>query len=258
MMKKLILLSFILLTAVHTAAAKDVRFVQVAEAEYNPNNKIKLVRCVDDINTLKNIDFVVFTGDNISSAHKEYLKEFLKEIRKIKFPVYIVIGDRDVSKEKGLNKETYREEVFKNLGLGQSLKTNYKFKKGGIVFIVADGAKEFVTAENGYYKQNTITWLDKELSKNKDKKVIIIQHFPLIKGKISANNTYKAELYTEMLSKHSNVEAIIAGHFKQNSEEIINGVNHIITPSYSITGEYKIFDIPEYSDTIYTQLRHVD
>ena len=258
MMKKLLILSFILLNTVLSASARDIRFIQVAEAQYSPATKEKLVRCVNDINTLKNVDFVVFSGDNISAARKEYLKEFLKEVKKLKFPVYIVIGDRDVSKEKGLNKETYREETFKTLGFGQSFKPNYKFKKGEIVFLVADGAKEFVTAENGYYKQDTLDWLNKQLTKNKDKKVIIIQHFPIIKGEISANNTYKAELYKEMLAKHTNVEAIIAGHFKKNSEQVIDGVNHIISPSYSITGEYKIFDIPEGSDTIYTQLRHVD
>ena len=258
MIKKLLLLSFVFIQCALISQAKDLRFIQVAEAQYSPENKDSVIKCIDDINTLKKVDFVVFTGDNIAAARKEYLKDFLKEVKKLKFPVYIVIGDRDVSKEKKLNKETYREEVFKSLGFGQSLKPNYTFRKNGIVFIVADGAKEFVTAPNGYYKQNTVDWVDKQLIKNQKHKVIILQHFPLVDSDTPANNTYKSEIYKDMLAKHTNVTAIIAGHFKENSEQTINGINHIVTPSYSITGEYKIFDIPEDGDTIYTQLRHVD
>ncbi len=258
MIKKIILLSIIFFNIVLTVSAKDLRFVQVAEVMYTTENSAPLTNCINDINTLKNIDFVVFTGDNIAAARIEYLKGFLKEVKKLNYPVYIIIGDKDVSKEKGLNKETYREEVFKSLGFGQSFSPNYTFKKGNVRFIAADGAKEFVTASNGYYKQNTVDWIDKMLTKYQKDNVIILQHFPLIKGDIPANNTYKVELYTNMLNKHSNVFAIIAGHFKKNEEQLINNVNHIITPSYSITGEYKILDIPEGSDVIYTQLRHVD
>ncbi len=258
MIKKIFIIIFFFLNTALVSIAKDLRFVQVAEVQYSPDNKDSIVKCIADINTLKNVDFVVFTGDNIASANIEYLRAFLKEIKKIKFPVYIIIGDRDVAKDKGLNKETYREEVFKNLGFGQSLKPNYKFKKHGIVFIVADGAKEFVTGPNGYYKQNTIDWIDKQLTKYQNNKVIILQHFPLVEGNVAANNTYKAEIYKDMLSKHTNVIAIIAGHFKENNEQVIDGITNIITPSYSTTREYKIFDIPETHDMIYTQLRHVD
>ena len=225
---------------------------------YSPETSEKLQKCVDDINTLKKIDFVIFTGDNISNAKKEYLKGFLKEVKRLNPPVYFVIGDRDVSKEKGLNKDTYREEVFKNIGWMQSLQPNYVFKKRGLVFIVVDGAKEFVTAPNGYYKQNTVDWLDKKLNRYKDKKVVILQHFPLLSGETPANNTYKTELYYEMLKNHSNVLAIIAGHFKKNDEQVKDGITHIVAPAYYITGEYKIIDIPESYDAIYTQLRHVE
>lgn len=241
-----------------TATAKDVRFVQVTEAMYSPNNIDSINKCVEDINTLKNVDFVVFTGDNISTPRKDLLRAFLKSVKKIKAPVYVVIGDRDVSKEKGLNKDSYREECFKYLGWRQSLKPNYVFKKNGMVFIVVDGAKEFVTANNGYYKQTTLDWLDEKLTDNKNKKVVLIQHFPIIKGSIAEKNTYKSALYQKLLEKHDNILAIISGHFGINQESSSNNVFHIITPSYSTTGNYKIFDIPESKDFVYTQLRHVE
>lgn len=257
MLKKvLIVLGLVFITTLNAEA--DIRFIQVAESAVSPTNTTNLKKCVQDINTIKNVDFVVFTGDNIANARKDNLKAFLKITRKIKAPVYITIGDKDVSKAKGVNKESYREECLKYLGFGQALKSNYVFKKKGIVFIVADGAKEFFPAPNGYYKEETIDWLDKQLTKYKNKDVIILQHFPILDGDVKEYNTYKAVLYKDMLEKHSNVKAIIAGHFNTNKEEVHNDVLHVITPSFNSSNQYKIFDIISENNEIYSQLRHVE
>lgn len=247
-----------LLFSILKVSAQDIRFVQVAEALYSTQDSNAIQKCVEDINSLKKIDFVVFTGDNISSAKKENLRGFLKLVKPLKPKTYIVIGDRDVSKEKGLNKETYREECFKYLGFGQNLSSNYVFKKKGIVFIVVDGAKEFVTATNGYYKQDTLDWLDNKLTKYSKKKVVILQHFPLEESAESERNTYKAHLYTELLKKHENVLVVVNGHYGVNSEKLIDDKLHVITPSYASSKQYKVFDIPASKDFVYTQLRHVD
>ena len=251
--------TFCLMIGIATSVvASDIRFVQVAEMSYAPDKQPILEACVEDINTLKNIDFVVFTGDNILSAKKDYLRGFLRTVKRLKSPVYLVIGDRDVSKEKGLNKESYREESLLFLGFGQSLNPNYVFKKKGVVFIVVDGAKEFITAQNGYYKKDTLEWLDKQLTKYHNKNVVIIQHFPLIDGDVAERNAYKIDLYREMLAKHSNVSMVVSGHYNQNVEIVKDGVFHVVTPSYSSTKEYKVFDIPANQTDVYTQLRHVE
>ena len=257
MIKKFLIILGLCFITTQTVNA-DVRFIQVAEAGVTTANKAILKKCVKDINSIKNIDFVIFTGDNIANARKENLREFLKITRKINSPVYLAVGDKDVSKGKGLNKDSYREECLKYLGFGQSLKTNYAFKKNGYVFLVADGAKEFFTAPNGYYKEETIDWLDKQLTKHQKKKVIILQHFPLLENNTKEYNTYKANLYRDMLEKHSNVIAISAGHFNENKEEVHNGILHVITPSFHSTNEYKIFDIIGENNDIYSQLRHVE
>ena len=51
--------------------------------------------------------------------------------------------------------------------------TNYAFTKNGIVFIVVDGAKEVIPTPSGYYKPETLTWLDNQLKKYDNKKVVI-------------------------------------------------------------------------------------
>jgi len=258
MIRRFLLSCFILVVTGTLAMAKDVRFVQVAEAMYTKDKSAKLEKCIEDINTLKKIDFVVFTGDNIAVAKKENLKGFLKLVRRLDAPVYLVIGDKDVSKSKGLNKEVYREEAFKMLGWGQSLDSNYVFKKKNLVFIVVDGAREFVPSGNGYYKQDTLDWLDSQLTKYKDKQVVLIQHFPLIDGPVIERNAYKIQLYRDLLARHSNVLAVVSGHYNNQLEISEYGFLNIVTPSYSQTNDYKIFDIPENRDFVYTQLRTVE
>ena len=258
MIKKIFLTVNLLLFIALSVSAKDIRFVQVAESMYTSGNDTLLKKCVDDINTLKDVDFVVFTGDNISNAKKENLKNFLKIARNLEAPVYIILGDRDVSKGKGLNKSDYREECFKYLGLRQSFKSNYVFKKKDMIFIVVDGAKEFATANNGYYKQNSLNWLDEKLVRYKNKKVVILQHFPLVDSDVHEKNTYKSQMYKDLLEKHDNVLAIITGHFGANQEDFLNNIQHFIAPSLSTTSSYKIFDIPESKDFVYSQLRRVE
>lgn len=258
MIRRFLLGCFVLVVTASVAAAKDIRFVQVAEVMYTKDNSAQLEKCIDDINTLKKIDFVVFTGDNISVAKKENLKGFLKQVRKLDAPVYLVIGDKDVSKSKGLNKEIYREESFKMLGWGQSLDSNYVFKKKKMVFIVVDGAREFVPSGNGYYKQDTLDWLDEQLTKYKDNQVVLIQHFPIVDGSVVERNAYKIQAYRDMLAKHSNVLAVVSGHYNNQLEISEYGFMNIVTPSFSQTNDYKIFDIPESRDFVYTQLRTVE
>ena len=139
---------------------------------------------------------------------------------------------------------------------------NYEFKKNGFVFLVVDGAKEAIPGSTGYYREDTLKWLDEKLTKNEKKSVIIFQHFPVIYPDgvdLKTHKTYRVEDYKEVLAKHNNVLAIITGHFHTNSETMENGVYHISSPSIlSIPQSYKVIDIvttKDFSPIIYSQLR---
>ncbi len=118
---------------------------------------------------------------------------------------------------------------------------NYLFEKNGVVFIVLDGSKEVIPTSMGYYKPETVTWLDEQLTLNKDKNVIIIQHYPIIPPAAKEMKyTAKPENYLKTIAKHKNVKAIIAGHFNVNNEIDFNGVKHISTAEVPV---YRIIDI---------------
>lgn len=266
-MKKNIILSILAVILLQCAVFADaIKFAQVTDAHFKTNDEYRaevLEKTVKSINKEKGISFVVFTGDNIDSPKPEYIAEFVKTVNKLNVPYYIVIGNHDVFKNSGLSKTHYLEIIRDNNFLYRYNKPNYVFKKNNFVFIVVDGAKEIIPGSNGYYREDTLKWLDKQLTKNKNKKVIIFQHFPLVSTKnLKTHEVYQKEKYLELIDKHDNLISVIAGHLHSNDEIMRNGVYHITSPTLlSETPVYKIINITTtkgFSPMIYTELRETD
>ena len=191
------------------------------------------------------------------------VRNFIKIINKLKAPYYIVIGNHDVFKNGGLSKDKYIETIRDNNCLYMHKKPNYVFKKNGFVFIVVDGAKEVIPGSTGYYRENTLSWLDNQLTKYKNEKVVIFQHFPVVALNMAkSHDVYQKEKYLDILDKHENVISVIAGHLHSNSEVMRQGVYHISSPT--LLGEppvYKVINITTtkgFSPMIYTELKEVD
>ena len=117
-----------------------------------------------------------------------------------------------------------------------------------------DGVKQYFQSTNGYYAKEELMWLEKTLDKNKDKNVIILQHFPLLENSSKWIETAKMEEYQELLSKYKNVKVIVSGHYGSNQEIKKDGIYHIVTESYSKAGAYKIIEIDSDYDFIGTYL----
>jgi predicted phosphodiesterase len=270
MKKFLLLILGLFFSLSSTAFAENIKFAQVADvhltAESSYSTKV-LQDVVTDINNQEGISFVVFTGDNINNPKEENLKTFVKIVKKLKVPYYVALGNHDVYKSGGLSKVRYFEVLRENNLLFPQRKPNYVFKKNDFVFIIVDGAKEVVPGSVGYYRKDTLEWLDKELTKYSNKNVVIFQHFPVeypegVESSLKTHKTYKVEIYQELLTKHNNVLAVVSGHFHVNSENMKNGVYHIASPSLlTMPNSYKIIDIvttKEFSPIIYTQLREFE
>ncbi len=258
------LLSFLLLQC--TVFANTIKFAQISDAHFVKNDKYRtevLEQAIKDINKEKDIEFTVFSGDNIDSPHAEYLPEFIKIANKLNMPYYIIIGNHDVFRNNGLSKEQYLEIVKDYNVFYKYKKPNYVFKKNGFVFIVVDGAKEIIPGSNGYYKKDTLDWLEKQLNKYKKDPVVILQHFPLVaEPELKTHSVYQKEEYLKLLDKYNNVISIIAGHLHTNSEVMRNGVYHITTPTLLYNPPYyKIITITTtkgFSPMIYTELKEIE
>lgn len=250
--------------------AENIKFIQVTDAHMAKNSEYSqkvLKATVDDINKQPNVSFVVFTGDNINYAEEEDLRIFASIVKKLNVPYYIVIGNHDVYKTNGMPKTRYLEIMRESNFKIHQRKPNYKWRKKGFEFLIVDGAKEVIPGPAGYFKKDTLKWLDKTLNKYRKKTVVIFQHFPIeypdgAEGRLKTHKTYKVEDYKEIIDRHNNVLAIISGHLHTNGENMKNGVYHISTPSLlAMPHYYKVIDIvtmKDFSPIIYTQLREVE
>lgn len=274
LLKIIIVILFFALTATDSVFAKDLKFIQITDshyaatgAEYTQREVEKsrgvLGKTIQDINSISDVDFVVFTGDNIDQADDVDLKEFLKIANQLKCPYYVVIGNHEVFRSQNLDKKEYMRIVSKYSKNCRSKSANYVFKKNGIVFLVVDGAKEIIPGPAGYYKQDTLKWFDKKLTEYKDSKVIVFQHFPIVEPYYNrTHTTYNKCDYEAILKKHNNVLAIFSGHFHANGEQMVDGVYHVSTPAL-VEGphNFKVVEITGDSKkgyNIYTQLRHAE
>ena len=266
MFKKIITLLIIMLGITLTANAGEIKFAQVTDSHFTVKSQYTadvLKATVKDLNAQPNLAFVVFTGDNIDSSNEENLEGFMKIVKKLNMPYYIIVGNHDVFKGNGVSKQRYYEIIKKHNWLYHPAKPNFVFKKGEFTFIAVDGSKETIPGTGGYYRPKTLDWLAKQLTKNKKKKVIILQHFPVLPPTESkTHRVYQVENYFEVLNRHDNVIAILSGHYHLNKEKMENGVYHINSPALiAVTNPYKIIDIVTtkgFSPMIYTQIKEVD
>lgn len=225
-----------------TVMAKDIRFVQVTDVRYSENNNT-LSDIVQAVNNEKDVDFVVFTGDNIERPAKENLEGFIKEANQLKAPYYIVYGDKDVNKYKDFGKKEYIKLLKKKAKKYKQKSTNYTFEKEGVVFFVVDGSKEVIPSTNGYYKADVLEWVDANLALYPRKNIVIFQHFPLIPPADNENYyTFKPEPYLKLISDHKNIKAVISGHFGVNKEETVEEVLHISTAPAPF---YRVIDMTD-------------
>ena len=254
-MKRILSLCLTSLCLVSAVQAKDLRFAQISDIRYSEENSAPLKAMINDINKQKDVEFTVFTGDNINKPSITELESFLKEAKKLNKPFYIILGDKDVNKLKHLSKAEYIEIVKKNVRKYKPETPNYTFEKDGVIFIAADGSKDVIPSTNGYYKDDALAILDEELGKYPKNNVIILQHFPIIPpANKESYYTWRPESYMAVLAKHKNVKAIISGHFGVNSEINHNGIVHITTAGAPYYRIIDILDCDTPTPTIWAQL----
>lgn len=274
LIKTLFILTITTLLLTQNAEAKTVKFVQITDSHLSTvkgsytqrdveYSKEALESTIKDINGLKEIDFVAFTGDNIDTANAKDLKLFLQIANKLNVPYYIVIGNHEVFKSQDFDKKEYLKVVRKYSKNCKPSNPNYVFEKKGIVFLVVDGAKEVIPGPAGYYKKDTLLWLDKTLTKYKNRTVVILQHFPIVEPYYNrSHTTYNIKDYEDILKKHNNVIAIFSGHYHANAETKKDGIYHVSTPSLvEAPHNYKVVEInvkDKKDYQIYTQLRHAE
>lgn len=244
-MKKLMLGLFIVLSGQFSYAQfKPFRFAFISDTHIgSPDGKAEedLHRTVDDINQMKDIAFVVITGDITELGTDDEIRRAKAILNELKVSWYIIPGNHDSGwSESGGQSFT---DVFGD--------DKFSFEYAGIRFLgCASGP--YLRMSDGHVPRSAINWLERELKKvEKRQPVIFLNHYPIDNG---LDNWYEI---TDRLHNY-NTWAILCGHGHANKnmsfEDIPGVMGRSNLRAKALTGGYNLVDVRNDS-IIFTEKR---
>lgn len=225
-------------------ASVTVKLVQITDDHFDPFSErvnLRMVKysknllddAIDQINRMKGISFVIFTGDLADTTDENLHVLFADEANKLNVPWYWTTGNHDLGQSEKTND---RRNFLKMMNLHnkyiQPESTCYSFTAGGILFFAMDGANDKTPSAKGFFSKECLGYLDTQLSANSAMPAVIFQHFPLVYPiKSEGHETTNDAEYLALIDKHSNVKAVISGHYHVPKIQKRNKVLHISSPS---------------------------
>ena len=201
---------------------QEVRFAILSDTG---SQNWTLERLVMEIRTNEKPNFMLHLGDLVVYRNIEHMYWIMDELddKLAGIPMYLVPGNHDVKKKKGINKSMY-QRVF-----GQ---TYYWFGYGNTLFIALDSSTEEIDDAQWAFFENVMKRIRPSF-----KHVVLYTHVPPIVPPEHHQHSLKAasvEKMGEMLKRYP-VSAIFAGHVHYYSEQQFQGI-----PVYTVppSGQY--------------------
>ncbi|MBC7614571.1 MAG: PQQ-binding-like beta-propeller repeat protein [Pedobacter sp.] len=206
-MKKFLLLLIPLFLS-FTVFAQNFKYAFISDTHIGATTgEEDLRRTVADINTQKDLDFVVITGDITEMGTNEELKLAKSIFALLKIPYYIMPGNHDTGWS-----ESGGVSFIKEFGYDK-----FTFDHKGYRFI-ACASGPYVRMSDGHIPRDATVWLDEVLKKTpKDMSIVFLNHYPIDN---SLDNWYEV---TDRLKTH-NIQYIINGHGHNNKAMNFEGI----------------------------------
>jgi Icc-related predicted phosphoesterase len=203
-----------------TEGKEEFKFAVFADSHYSYH---ELDEAVVNVNSRKDIDFVIVNGD---IADHGYLKEyelFHETMDDLKIPYLTTIGNHDYRS----NGEDVYKEMYGN--------RNYTIKYNNCLFVLWDD----VFWESN--KTPDFNWLEENLEEGADyEKIFVVCHIPPFDAQFDDESEL---LYSDLMNRY-NVNLSIHGHIHRfhYSEYYNDGVNYMATEAI-IDKEYVIVTV---------------
>lgn len=212
----------------------DIHFLRnypKAESGYNSifNNMtsplIQIKRCIDRVD-LKEIDFIIITGDLVESGTWEDYKVLKENLNKIFGDTkYIVtLGNHD-------NKEAFYKGWFNKEAKEESY--NHVGEIAGVKIVSFDNSQ--YKNSNGMISEKQKKWLKEELSKDLDKDAILILHHHILKDQFVTPSVEVDEEFEEIIRK-SSIMGVFSGHTHHPYNGVFAGKPYFTAGSLSFIG----------------------
>ncbi|MFH0703018.1 MAG: metallophosphoesterase [bacterium] len=210
------------------------------------------------LNKTPDINFAVFGGDLTDNKNKtlDDLPIFLDIAAELKYPYYVIFGDRDADLSNDYSKQDFIAEFRRN-GFKNNDKTYWIDEPiENVLLIGLDTAIE--NRFSGLISQEQLSWLEDIIKNNQNKFIIILMHHsPLPSCSQDTEHPWKnftlsnSEDFLNIIKKYPQPKLILSGHYHINFTKKINNNLFISTPSIvSYPNEFKILTIKTLSDKI--------
>lgn len=212
------------------AHISDLHIDSCKQVIYGVNPCKNLEKALTILAGFEDLDAVILSGD-ISNDGKEasYLQADAM-LSGLSVPVYCVLGNHD----NRLVVERLLEEHKLN-----SLRFVKDVVLAGYKILFLNSVKEESPGENmsrGFVSRDDLERIDREASLFPGN-IILVMHHPAIEvgGWMDARILMNREEFKSMVSRHSNIVAVLAGHNHCPSELTVDGCLYSIAPSVSTT-----------------------
>lgn len=238
---------------------------ETAGSRFYRNSLSKLENCINEVNKIEDIEFVVGLGDLIDRDFASFDK-VNRILSKSKKPVFQVIGNHDLEVEK-----EDLDKVPSKLNLDE---TWYSFTKNDWHFIFLNGnditfhsknpeivqqaaeitdklkkeGKPNLYNWNGGIGQNQLKWLENELqnSKTKNLKVAVFCHYPLLP--FEAHALWNSEEVLTILNHYNGVKLYLNGHNHAGNYVFQNGIHFVNLKGMVETEKENAFSVINFTD----------
>ena len=201
-----------------TAVAQHFRFAQLTDIHLNlkmPERRAYLQESIQRINSLDSLDFVLITGDISDDGDRPTMAAAKEYFDQLHAPYYIIMGNHETKwSDSGC---TAWRDLF-----GYE---RFEFEHQGVHFL-GFNTGPLMRMAYGHVVVQDLAWLKERLdSYPKDEPVIIVTHYPLLKGDV--DNWYEV---TDLL-RHYNVRLCIGGHYHSLCNQTYDGIPGILLRS---------------------------
>lgn len=213
--------------------------LHIQSANQQASDDLKLA--VQDVNTQKEIDFVLVSGDITHYGDSVSLQNAKSILDKLNVPYYIINGNHE------LYQKQYNPTLFINIFGADKFSILHKG-----VFLIGYSIRKAQKPAEVVIANSDIEWVSMKLSEQVPHlPVLVVAHHPLLTGDVE---NWKP--MTDVLKKY-NVQAVLNGHYHRNAilnyDQIPGIVNRSVLRSdegvvaysvYSVSDSIRVFEKP--------------
>ncbi len=257
-------LNFVQISDTHISDKADTSYKALS------SSKELLKDAILQVNMLKPVDFVMFTGDMVNEPDKESYRNFFIELAKLKYPALMAFGNHDMLQLHQQNEDTppylTKEEA---ISIIKTCNPFYIFDKSYYAFspkrdyrvIVLDTTIDDRITSNGYLTDEMAEFLKYELEAHKDKVIIIFEHHPLVEPfKSEHHKIINNETYMDIIKQYKKTPiAIFSGHYHAAKITRQGNILHISTPSLvTYPNAFRYVNITNYDDRTIFNIKYYE